>query len=413
MTKPLNIFYLALVFNLVFSYANGQAPDPRIAKEYYKKGNYEAAIKMFKVLLKTSPGDKNLNRQIGLCYLNSEIDPKKSFDYLKTAYDSSKFSGNLPFYLGKSLTHHYKYEDAKIYFQEYLRKPFRFKHKKEARLHLKHCDFATNNPAINQNISVKNLGKVINTPYPEFYPFLYNDSTLMFSGRIEKRGVFAEFDGLYQSDIFSVNPNDSTEIPKEISKLNTSLDEQICGIYKKDVYVYYDHITDYGNINKYSPHEKYEWRQDRSFKVLSQPKEIETSVFISKDGSKMFYTSNCKDGLGGYDIFMREKQGASSWGEPINLNINTEFDEGFPMLSDDEKTLYFTSNGYPGFGGFDLYKTTWNEGGYWNTPENLGRPINTPSDEKFIWFVNENEAYMSGYRESGYGYSDLYKVIFK
>jgi hypothetical protein len=161
--------------------------------------------------------------------------------------------------------------------------------------------------------------------------------------------------------------------------------------------------------------EDYNYRQVKEFALLTDPKEIFTTVYFNADETKMFYTSNGKLGKGGYDIFYREKISQTEWSLPISININTEFDEGFPLLSPDEKTLYFCSNGLPGMGGFDLYKSVWNEDTkLWGEPENMGYPINTPSDEKFIWFTaNMKIAFISGYRKEGYGYSDIYKVIFK
>lgn len=407
-----NILYGLLLSIFLVGKVNGQAADPRMAKYYYQQGDYEKAIKNFKILLKVSPGDKSFNKYIGLSYLNSDINPKNAYQYLKQAYDSSSSKKHLPFYIAKSLSFHEKYEEAQVYLNEYL-KGVSSKYGKEAELLKKQYKWASENKHSDKDIKVGNLGDTINSPYPDFYPYVINDSTLIFSGRIPKRGYLKEFDGLYQSDVYQVNLKGASQKPFAVKKLNSSLDEQVCGYYDNDLYLYYDHIDEYGNIDKYTVNVKYGWRKVKDFTVLSEKKEIETSVFITEDGKKMYYTSNSKSGKGGYDIFVRENIGPDTWGEPKSLNINTEFDEGFPFLSKDGKTMYFTSNGLPGYGGFDLYKSTWNESGYWNDPINLGKPINTASDEKFIWFTSAKEAYISGYRENGIGYSDLYKVNFK
>ncbi len=406
-----NILYGLIICIFFIGKAHGQAADPRMAKYYYQQGDYEKAIKNFNLLLKVTPGDKSFNKYIGLSYLESDIAPERAYDYLKRAYDSSSLKKNLPFYIAKALSFHGKYKEAQIYLDEYLGN-LSSKYSEEAKLLKRQYEYAAENQKIKSNAKIINLGDSINSPYPDFYPYVINDSTLIFSGRIPRKGLKTEFDGLYQSDVFEVNLKTMSK-PTEIKKINTSLDEQVCGYYDNDLYVYYDHIDEYGNIDKYSVNVKYGWRKDRDFTILSEKKHIETSVFITKDGSKMFYTSDDNSGQGGYDIFMRNNTGGDTWGEPINLNLNTPFDEGFPYLTDDGKTIYFTSNGLPGYGGFDLYKATWNENGFWNDPENLGQPLNTASDEKFIWFTSENEAYISGFREGGYGYTDLYKVIFE
>lgn len=393
------------------AFSQGNA-DPNIANFMYKRHDYEGAIKQYKQLLKISPNDKQFNKNLGLCYLESDIAPKKSLTYLKKAYELYNSNATLAFYIGKSLMFHEDYAEASKYFHEYLNTK-QFKYRKEGELLLQSCETAISLKESPINVEVTNLGDSINTKYPEFYPYLFEDSLLIFSGRIPKRGTSTEFDGLYQSDVYSINILNS-KYPTPIKKLNSSLDEQVCGIHNTDVYVYFDHIVEYGDIEKYKRDEKYGFKQDRDFVELTDKKAIETSVFFNKDGSKMYYTSNSSEGIGEYDIFMKTKVSENVWSEAISLNINTTFDEGFPFLSEDEKTLYFCSNGLPGMGGFDLFKSTWNESlQKWNTPINLGYPLNTPSDEKFIWFINSNEAYISGFREDGFGYEDLYKVTFK
>ena len=104
------------------------------------------------------------------------------------------------------------------------------------------------------------------------------------------------------------------------------------------------------------------------------------------------------------------------WAMPQNLStINTKKNEDFPTLSPDGKTLYFCSNGRTGMGGYDLYKSKWdNENKEWADPENLGYPLNTSYDEKTISFADdEKHAYITAVREEGFGDLDLYRITFE
>ena len=69
------------------------------------------------------------------------------------------------------------------------------------------------------------------------------------------------------------------------------------------------------------------------------------------------------------------------WSEPLNIgsNVNTAADESAPFLAADDKTLYFSSNGYPGYGGHDIYVTTRLDDTWlnWTDPQNMGPDINT------------------------------------
>lgn len=111
---------------------------------------------------------------------------------------------------------------------------------------------------------------------------------------------------------------------------------------------------------------------------------------LSEDGKTLYFSSNRPDGLGGYDIWcVTYNQRAKSWGEPFNLgdSINTEKDEMFPYYHAQENTLYFSSNGHLGMGGLDVFKTE-GSGTEWSTPENLKAPLNSGGDDFGITFDN-------------------------
>ena len=131
---------------------------------------------------------------------------------------------------------------------------------------------------------------------------------------------------------------------------------------------------------------------------------------ISYDGTKIFFVSGRDEGYGGADIYMVEKNIFGEWGPPVNLGgiVNTPFDEYSPFISQDGKTLYFSSNAHPGFGGLDIFKSV-NENGKWSVPVNLGKPLNTPKDDKFFTIGGSGEVgYFSSDRD-GKG-MDIYQI---
>lgn len=93
----------------------------------------------------------------------------------------------------------------------------------------------------------------------------------------------------------------------------------------------------------------------------------------------LFFVSDMDGGEGGRDIYYATKKGDGVYGEPINLAIiNTPGDEETPFYRNG--ALYFSSDGLPGFGGYDIFTTVWN-GERWSKPENMGVGYNTPLDE--------------------------------
>ena len=92
-------------------------------------------------------------------------------------------------------------------------------------------------------------------------------------------------------------------------------------------------------------------------------------------------------GEGGKDIYYATKKGDGVYGTPVSLaSINTPGDEVTPFYRDG--TLYFSSNGNAGYGGYDLYTTVW-DGTTWSKPENMGIGYNTPLDEKSFFLDRE------------------------
>lgn len=104
---------------------------------------------------------------------------------------------------------------------------------------------------------------------------------------------------------------------------------------------------------------------------------------ISADGKTLYFASNRPGGKGGIDIYMTQKMISGEWGAPINLgdSINTAYDEKSPFIHSDSQTLYFSSNGHPGIGAYDIFYSRGDGKGGWKNPANLGKPMNTEGDD--------------------------------
>ncbi|HET9052942.1 MAG TPA: OmpA family protein, partial [Cyclobacteriaceae bacterium] len=138
----------------------------------------------------------------------------------------------------------------------------------------------------------------------------------------------------------------------------------------------------------------------------------EKSASLSKDGNTIYFSSNRPGGFGGIDIYKATKNKKGIWSTAKNLGpqINTEEDDDAPFIDYDGKTLYFSSRGHNGMGGYDIYKTQ-EDGNSWTKPENLGYPINTPDND--IFYVTSKDgkrAYYSSVRDDAFGYEDIYLI---
>lgn len=133
---------------------------------------------------------------------------------------------------------------------------------------------------------------------------------------------------------------------------------------------------------------------------------------ISADGLTLYFSSDMPGGFGGYDLWKAtRKSQAEGFGRPVNLTsiVNTRGAEVMPILRNDS-LLYFSSDGLPGVGGYDLFKTSLQPNGKWGTPENLGVPINSSYDEtSIIFYPDESLPYNvveRGYFSSNRPYAD-------
>jgi len=101
-----------------------------------------------------------------------------------------------------------------------------------------------------------------------------------------------------------------------------------------------------------------------------------------------------KDYDGNMDIFMSKKKINGSWSRLKKLSLNTSSDERSIFIAADGKTIYFASNGYGGFGGLDIFKTTLDDKGNHGEIINIGKPFNTEKDDYgFIITASGDKAY--------------------
>ena len=138
----------------------------------------------------------------------------------------------------------------------------------------------------------------------------------------------------------------------------------------------------------------------------------DTQPSLAADGRTLYFVSTRSGGHGGSDIWKSLLQDDGYWGKPINLgdSINTSGEERTPFIHPDGRTLYFSSNGHLGMGGFDLFVSRMKIDGTWSKPENLGYPVNTKLDEiNLVINAKGNEAYISAERPNGYGNIDIYR----
>ena len=165
-------------------------------------------------------------------------------------------------------------------------------------------------------------------------------------------------------------------------------------------------LSTYYNCDLYfSEYKDGKWSNIQNLgRTINRDDTWESQACISADGKTLFFVSDRQGGFGGYDIYYSQRDANGNWKKAENIGkaINTENDEKTPFLHSDNKTLYYSSKGFTGLGGYDIYVSRLNEKGAWSKPFNIGHPINSEDDDLGL-FVNTfgNKAYFATNRLSG------------
>lgn len=390
------------------------------AEEHFSHKNYLMAMPIFKAELKKSPENKELLYKLGICYLNTKVNREEAVKYLLEYTKDPKCKEEAWIDLGRAYMLINKIDDALAAFAKF--KALKPKRENEVSRYIQNCNNAQKAMNAPVNVTFQNLGKDVNSEDPDYYPFVNADETfLVFTSRRKENvgGKKVEIDGYHSSDIWfsKVENGKWSKVVNGGRNMNGALDEQAVGL-KSDgleMYVYLDHIDKFGDI--------YISKRTDLNSEFPKPKicdpiineKVETSGCLSEDGNTMFFARREKVDETS-DLFICRKLPNGKWALPQKLpnTINTTYNEDFPYLSNDGTTLYFASEGHNSIGGFDLFKTTWNkEENTFTRPENLGFPVNSTDDDRNICVTPDNRvAYISAFRQGGFGDLDIYRIKF-
>ncbi|MEP6685008.1 MAG: OmpA family protein [Parafilimonas sp.] len=269
-------------------------------------------------------------------------------------------------------------------------------------------EYAASHNASDYQFSPVNLGDSINSTTSEYYPsFTIDDSTLVFTRRGE--GIREDFvESKLTPTGYSKAQIIKGDINLEPSKggINISQDGDWLlfagnfpgkGFGDFDLYISYNTPTG--------------WSEPVNVGANINTEFWESSPSLSPDKNALYFSSNRPDGYGGKDLYVSYRVNGK-WQPAINMgpDINTAGDELAPFIHADNQTLYFTSGGLPGYGGFDNYVVRKTGDKTWGKPENLAYPVNTTGDDGSLFVASDGvTAYYSSDRSDTKGYLDLYR----
>lgn len=282
------------------------------------------------------------------------------------------------------------------------------------------CTCVAQNDSV--KIDIKNLGSDVNSPYAEYSPVISADGAVMlFTSRkpntekdIKKNKQSMEMIYLSNYNAKSSAWNKPSAAPSPVNVggrnnvvLGLSNDGQHMLIYRDD-------NAGNGNIWETSL-EGITWSEPVLLPAPVNTPSHESSASVSPDGKTIYFVSDRAGGVGGRDIWICTKDANGNWGPAVNPGaaINTKDDEEGVFIHPDGVTLYFSSKGHNGLGGYDVYKTT-RVNGMWTAAENLNAPVNTSGDELFYQLTADGrKAYYSSSGQPGsIGEKDIYEITY-
>ena len=264
----------------------------------------------------------------------------------------------------------------------------------------------------------------INTEWDNLWPGVSADgSTFTSTVVVGKKGWVRSTDDIQEDLYVSHRKADgSWQQTRPLAKpVNTRENEGACSPSADGRYVFFvacNRPDSYGSCDVY-----YTIRQGNGWSDPIHPgaplntRAWESTPFLAASGKELYFSSNREGGVGGQDLWRcdvaMDPAGKLFFGEAVNLgdSINTIFDEISPFLHSDGSTLYFSSNGWPGMGGSDIFIARRSADGRWNRPENIGYPVNTHQNETgFVLAATGETAYLSANGTDGRKQMCIYEI---
>jgi hypothetical protein len=305
------------------------------------------------------------------------------------------------------------YSNALIHFNVYLsQEGMSVKNRIVAVKNAKNCKFAISALKTPVPFSPESVGNGINTIDDEYWPSITADGQTMIFTRQSASGDNRSSNGLVQEDFYISYFSENTwqKAFNAGAPLNTTQNEGAQTLSSNGSYMFFTACERPGGLGScdlyFSSLIDGKWSDPVNLRSPVNSPSWESQPSISADGKTLFFSSSRPGGFGGKDLWLSRLNEKKTWTKPVNLGalINTDGDEMSPFIHFDGRTLYFASDGRLGMGGFDIYLTRMKDDSTWSEPKNLGYPINTCNDEMGLIIESEGQkAYFSSIRNKSNG----------
>ncbi len=433
-------FRIVLVFFLVLTFSTQwvQAQDKTQSKQYYDLAKemvsatraVDDARELMVIAANFDTTNLMANFEAGYMYIHT-IDKELAEKFLNRVYrQQPTYRFDLEYWIGRSYQYGMKFEMAIDFYNRYKTRLQKTSTNysgddkielKEVDRRIEECNNGKEFVASPKAFSIINLGSEINSEFDDYGPVVNADETeIIFTTRRRDGNInenVADDNKPYEDIFVSKKVNGKWEQAANVgTTLNTRYNNSNLTLSPSGnmLFIYNDGVGD-GDIFFSERKQDGTWTAPKPLPGMINSPYHESSVSITKDESTIYFASERPGGLGVSDIYSAKKNSRGAWSVIKNLGpgINTEYEEDSPYIDYDGKTLYFSSMGWKGMGGRDLFKSILVDAAKneWSQPENLGYPVNTTDDDVFMTGTSTpNRFYFASERSGGLGYSDIYLV---
>ena len=285
-----------------------------------------------------------------------------------------------------------------------------------ATMFFKSAEFAMKNKTNSSNFKLHPLSDTVNAFVLQYFPALTADQQQLIFTRRTGNGPNDDEDLV----VSRKDEHGRWTSPESISKnINTRLNEGTCTISADGRKLIFTSCTGRDGIGSCDLYETKkignDWTTPRNLGRNVNSIEWESQPSLSADGRTLYFVSDRRSGLGRRDIWVSTTDDKGEWTKAVNAGkqINSQFDEISPFIHANNRTLFFASNGLPGFGGYDLFFTD-KDSTVWTPPKNLGAPMNDNEDQFSLFITADGKKGYYSHEEtleSGFSRSKIFEMV--
>jgi outer membrane protein OmpA-like peptidoglycan-associated protein len=383
----------------------------------FEQKDYGKAVTLAKRTIEADPG--NIRAYLLLADIFHETDSlRNEIFYLREAAELTDSQPLIFYRLGEALYKNGKYTEALDAVNKFISKESDSRLQTKATILKTQCEFAADAVKKPVRFSPENLGDHINTQNDEYWPSLTVDSKMLVFTRLLP---VTNHTGLKQEDFYMSESDSAGWKPAHpMTGLNSPMNEGAQFISSDGKLLFFtlcNHRNGYGSCDIwFSVLRNNQWSVPQNAGEMVNTPGWEGQPSFSAFGNFLYFSSTRQGGKGNKDIWRIHlkgwsREGIPEWSDLINLgdSINTPGDEISPFIHPNGKDLYFSSDYWPGFGGYDLFHTIEKDNNTWTKPANLGYPVNSPGNEQGLVIDRTGKtAYFSTNREQK-GNMDIYR----